>query len=209
MQGAPQGSITYIRESVAPPNIRGFDPIIELTLALLEGYENGSRASEAPERRTASIAVAHELDIMLPSYDGEESDVVDSDVHDPDLVSLRFANRPDQIAARDAWFDFFHHNDTAGELTMAKRFEESMILNRVVGFDTPETLSIAHHLWRDFFAQDNAGEGVTLGDADWDRPGDLDEHGVPWTLSRVHTRLRELTHNAIYLPAVSSQPRQV
>jgi hypothetical protein len=126
----------------------------------------------------------------------------------PDLVSLRFADRPDQIAARDAWVEFFHENENAGELTMAKRFEESMIL-KVVGFDTPETLSIADHLWRGLVAQDNAGDGVTLGDADWDRPGDLDEHGVPWTLSRVHTRLRKLTHNAIYLPAVSRQLRQV
>lgn len=191
MQNATSEQITHIQESVASRDTERPDPARDLSLALLEGYEDGPRAYIELER-AAAIGMAHELRIMLPSFVGK----------DPGAVDLRPATER-QIEARDAWADFSRNNEDAGELTPAKQFEESMILNSMVGFDTPEKLTIAHHLFQRLAPQLDAGDGVTLEDAEWNQPGEQDEDGVPWTLSRCHTDLRKLTHNAIYLPAVS------
>jgi hypothetical protein len=198
MRNARFDQTNYIRQNVVgvPDINREFHAENELTLALLEIYENPSRAPEMSERRTAAIAIARELDIMLPSYEGEDPDAVD-----PSAVTLRFNTRPSQIGARDEWLRSWHEDETAGPPSLDKKLADAVLMSHIVGLSSPETRSMGDYLDGRVMAHARSADG--------NRPGASDRDGNPMTVSGAYTRLRELTHNLILLESVSYYPTQV
>ena len=166
-----------------------------LSMALIEGSRPRSLFDPVAKRRRATIYMARELGIMLPSCNGESGQE----------MSIYMLKTPEQVTARDDYMVYLGTQEIADPPSLADQHALSLRMSAIIGFENPEMQSINHHLTGISIKRAGRASDDPWKEEDWDM--ELDASDNPLKVSSIFTRLSKMTHNSVCLDPVSGDSR--